>query len=147
MRPLACALLANPSDAPFLDPSISPTSNIFQFANAAVACHFLLLHGPLRQHAPRWLDPSGAEATMYLLAEGPLAAALIAWQCSWVMGSVDHTTSVLVHLLPGLALFCHRWLAPASTLEGALTQAWAKATSAAGVSGGGYADSAAWGVR
>ncbi|GAX75176.1 hypothetical protein CEUSTIGMA_g2620.t1 [Chlamydomonas eustigma] len=48
---------------------------------------------------------AGIQAAVYSLAEGPLAAALIAWQCAWVLGSVEHTTSVLVHLLPGLVMY------------------------------------------
>ena len=46
---------------------------------------------------PTWLAETrlrlglDAEAVVYVLCEGPLAAALIAWQCSWVMCSADHT--------------------------------------------------------
>ena len=77
-------------------------------------------------------------AMVYALADGPLAAALIAWQSAWVFGSTEHSIrcccalqlaqhlcketgegnilsfwrclprSVLIHLLPGLALFAHR---------------------------------------
>ncbi|EIE25281.1 hypothetical protein COCSUDRAFT_40577 [Coccomyxa subellipsoidea C-169] len=48
-------------------------------------------------------------AAVYALADGPLAAALIAWQSAWVFGSTEHSISVLIHLLPGLALFAHRY--------------------------------------
>ncbi|CAL5222529.1 g4904 [Coccomyxa viridis] len=48
-------------------------------------------------------------AMVYALADGPLAAALIAWQSAWVFGSTEHSISVLIHLLPGLALFAHRY--------------------------------------
>ncbi len=51
-----------------------------------------------------------AKAMLYSLADGPLAAALIAWQCSWVFSSPSHSISVLLHLLPGLALFVCRYV-------------------------------------
>ncbi len=31
------------------------------------------------------------EAMVYALADGPLAAALIAWQSAWVFGSTEHS--------------------------------------------------------
>jgi hypothetical protein len=52
------------------------------------------------------------EALAYSLADGPLAGALAAWQCPWVFSSAEHTTSVLMHLLPGLAVFAHRHHTP-----------------------------------
>ncbi|GIM01115.1 hypothetical protein Vretimale_5960 [Volvox reticuliferus] len=70
------------------------------FANLA-CCAFLLLRPEDRQ----------LEAAVYVLCEGPLAAALIAWQCAWLLGSPDHVISVLIHLMPGLAMYCHRFLA------------------------------------
>ncbi|KAG2425765.1 hypothetical protein HXX76_013391 [Chlamydomonas incerta] len=54
---------------------------------------------------------AGWEAAVYASCEGPLAGALVAWQCAWVMGSPDHIITVLMHSLPGLALFAHRHLA------------------------------------
>lgn len=33
----------------------------------------------------------GLAASVYVLSEGPLAAALMAWQCAWVLDSADHT--------------------------------------------------------
>jgi hypothetical protein len=32
----------------------------------------------------------GLQAAVYVLSEGPLAAALLAWQCAWVFDSPDH---------------------------------------------------------
>jgi hypothetical protein len=58
---------------------------------------------------PRRQDPRLA-AALYVLAEGPVAAALSAWQCAWVFSSAEHTVSVLIHLLPGLAMYAHRHL-------------------------------------
>ncbi|WIA28892.1 hypothetical protein OEZ86_011416 [Tetradesmus obliquus] len=52
------------------------------------------------------------EALVYALADGPIAGALVAWQCPWVFGSGEHTVSVLMHLLPGLAMFAHRHYTP-----------------------------------
>ncbi|KAG2447500.1 hypothetical protein HYH02_007426 [Chlamydomonas schloesseri] len=69
------------------------------FANLAAAAFFVWAPG----HA-------GWEAAVYGGCEGPLAGALVAWQCAWVMGSPDHIITVLMHSLPGLALFCHRYL-------------------------------------
>jgi pheromone shutdown protein TraB len=31
------------------------------------------------------------EALVYALADGPIAGALVAWQCPWVFGSGEHT--------------------------------------------------------
>eukprot|EP00879_Flechtneria_rotunda_P032583 GHRR01035815.1.p1 GENE.GHRR01035815.1~~GHRR01035815.1.p1 ORF type:complete len:149 (+),score=38.40 GHRR01035815.1:828-1274(+) len=53
------------------------------------------------------------EALVYALSDGPLAGALVAWQCPWVFGSGEHTVSVLMHLLPGLAVYAHRYHTPA----------------------------------
>ncbi|KAG2493754.1 hypothetical protein HYH03_007976 [Edaphochlamys debaryana] len=69
------------------------------FANFA-ALGFLLL-------AP---TDTRLEAVVYVLCEGPLAAALVVWRCAWLLGSHSHCISVLIHLLPGLALFAHRFL-------------------------------------
>ncbi|KXZ41935.1 hypothetical protein GPECTOR_239g565 [Gonium pectorale] len=73
-----------------------------RFAN--VACLAFLLLAP---EDPRY------EAAVYVLCEGPLAAALFAWQCAWLGSSPNHIISVLIHQLPGLVLFCHRFLTPA----------------------------------
>ena len=70
-----------------------------QFANAIVIL-WLTLQNPASPAARGW------QAAVYCTAEGPVAAALIAWQCAWVLGSTEHTTSVLLHLLPGLAMYC-----------------------------------------
>jgi hypothetical protein len=43
-------------------------------------------------HNDAALSASGMQAAVYSVAEGPLAAALIAWQCAWVLGSMEHTT-------------------------------------------------------
>lgn len=42
---------------------------------------------------------------LYALADGPVAMALIAWANAWAFHSQEHVISVLIHLLPGLALF------------------------------------------
>ncbi|KAK3272103.1 hypothetical protein CYMTET_19581 [Cymbomonas tetramitiformis] len=47
------------------------------------------------------------QAMTFAIAEGPVATAIIAWRCSWVFGSNDHIISVLLHFLPGLAVFSH----------------------------------------
>ena len=39
---------------------------------------------------------------------GPVAGAIVVWRCSYYFGSYDHVVSVLIHLLPALALFSHR---------------------------------------
>jgi Protein of unknown function (DUF2838) len=57
-------------------------------------------------------DDARLEALTAALADGPLAAALAAWQCPWLFGSGEHTVSVLMHMLPGLALFAHRYHTP-----------------------------------
>jgi hypothetical protein len=57
-------------------------------------------------------DDERFESLVYAMADGPLAGALVAWQCPWVFGSGEHQVSVLMHLLPGLALFAHRYHTP-----------------------------------
>jgi hypothetical protein len=42
---------------------------------------------------------------LYALADGPVAMALVAWANAWAFHSQEHITSVLIHLLPGLAMF------------------------------------------
>lgn len=36
-------------------------------------------------------DSPEAEALVYALSDGPLAGALVAWQCAWVFGDSEHT--------------------------------------------------------
>jgi len=48
-------------------------------------------------------------ALVFAMNEGPLAGALVVWQCAWVFGSREHTFSALMHLLPGLAVHCNRY--------------------------------------
>lgn len=71
------------------------------FAAAAAALFLLFLP-----------DDPRAEAAAYALTEGPLAAALAAWQCRLQFGSLEHTVSTHLHLLPGLAVVAHRYAAP-----------------------------------
>lgn len=71
------------------------------FVNFAVAW-FLL--SPIESRDPR------VEAALYALADGPVAVAIAAWQTAWVFSSTEHTISVLVHLMPGLAMYAHRHL-------------------------------------
>ncbi|EFN58064.1 hypothetical protein CHLNCDRAFT_142330 [Chlorella variabilis] len=74
----------------------------FCYAVAAATAAFLCL--------PARLQHPGLEAAVYALADGPVSAALVAWQCAWVFHSPDHTVSVLLHLLPGLAMAAHHHL-------------------------------------
>ena len=51
----------------------------------------------------------------FVLANGPLAWAIVVWRNSFVFHSVDKFTSVVIHALPPLVMYCERWhLAPAS---------------------------------
>lgn len=56
------------------------------------------------------LHDARLEAALYALADGPVAGALVVWQCAWVFSSSDHTLSVLIHLLPGLAMYAQHHL-------------------------------------
>jgi len=67
-------------------------------ANAVV-----LLHLTVAPLSPR------LAALSFVLADGPLAWAIYAWRTPWVFSSVELTTSVMIHLLPGLALFGNRF--------------------------------------
>mmetsp|Transcript_15772 Transcript_15772/g.34192 ORF Transcript_15772/g.34192 Transcript_15772/m.34192 type:complete len:448 (-) Transcript_15772:325-1668(-) len=51
-------------------------------------------------------DPR-VQALVWSMAQGPVAGAIIVWRCSWVFGFADHMVSVLIHLLPGLAVLSH----------------------------------------
>lgn len=91
----------------------SPRNSFFlldfcYFVNLATIA-FLLL-------PPALQDPR-AEAAIYALSDGPVAFALVAWQCAWVFSSFDHTVSVLIHLMPGLAMYAHHHLPRVATLR------------------------------
>lgn len=73
-------------------PSLS--ISLYQWINLATIA--LLLGPPV---------PASWEASGRALADGPIAAALLVWQCPWDFGSWSAGTSVLLHLLPGLALY------------------------------------------
>ena len=51
--------------------------------------------------------PWNPQALVWSMAQGPVAGAIIVWRCSWVFGFADHMVSVLIHLLPGLAVLAH----------------------------------------
>jgi hypothetical protein len=57
---------------------------------------------------PDHVAVSRAERVALALADGPLAGALLAWQCAYGP-SADHNVSVWLHTLPGLALFARKW--------------------------------------
>ncbi|GFH27746.1 uncharacterized protein HaLaN_26120, partial [Haematococcus lacustris] len=61
------------------------------FANALIVAYLLWLEAqpPLTSQRSTQLA-AGLQAMTYTLAEGPLAAALLAWQCAWVLDSPDH---------------------------------------------------------
>lgn len=58
------------------------------------------------------------EAVAFVLAEGPVGGAIMAWRCQWVFGSIDHQISFLLHFLPGLAMFTHRYYGDYGLAEG-----------------------------
>jgi hypothetical protein len=87
---------------------------------AAAAAAFLLF-------AP---DDRRIEAAVYALTEGPLAAALAAWQCRYQLGSAEHTVSTHLHLLPGLAIVAHRYAAPSGVRGWRAIAAHLRATAA-----------------
>ena len=87
-------LIASPRNAFFL-------FDFCYFVNASVIA-FLVL--PPAYRDPHW------EAALYALADGPVAFGMLAWQCAWVLSSKEHTISVLIHLLPGLAMYSHHHL-------------------------------------
>lgn len=101
-----------------VQPRNSPYLFDFCYAVAGTTAAFLVWP-QARQHPQ-------LEAVVYALADGPVAGALVAWQCAWVFHSPDHTISVLLHLLPGLAMAVHHHLpgrdapAAAAALPGGL---------------------------
>ena len=46
-----------------------------------------------------------------MLANGPLAWAILVWRNSFVFHSVDKVTSTFIHAMPPLVTFCQRWMA------------------------------------
>lgn len=48
-------------------------------------------------------------STAFALSDGPLSGALIVWRCPYVFGSLEATTSVMIHVLPGLGIYAHRY--------------------------------------
>lgn len=76
----------------------------FCYAANALVIIFIIASWPLLRLHSGWFS------FVYVVAEGPLAAALIAWQCAWVFSNVEHTLSTLIHLLPGLCMFALRHL-------------------------------------
>jgi len=46
----------------------------------------------------------------FVVANGPVATAILAWRNSLVFHDIDKTTTVVVHAFPALATFCVRWL-------------------------------------
>mmetsp|Transcript_8258 Transcript_8258/g.51405 ORF Transcript_8258/g.51405 Transcript_8258/m.51405 type:complete len:385 (+) Transcript_8258:281-1435(+) len=63
------------------------------------------------------------EAVAFVLAEGPVGMAIMAWRCQWVFGSIDHQISFLLHFLPGLAMFTHRYYGDYGLAEGGCVHA------------------------
>ena len=81
---------------------------IWSYAGGAAALGTIaLLVGP--PVPPAW------EASARALADGPIAAALLVWQCPWDFGVWSAGTSVLLHLLPGLALYARAHHPPPPT--------------------------------
>jgi hypothetical protein len=77
----------------------------FCYAANVLVIIFLLTSWPWNTAMhPGWF------ALVYVVAEGPLAGALLAWQCAWIFSNIEHTLSTLIHLLPGLSLFALRHL-------------------------------------
>ena len=89
------------------------------FANAAVAAWLLIgeergIGGMIGEEVK-----NNVKAAIVALAEGPLAAAAIAWRCSWCPGmTMSHLVSTLVHVLPGAALFSRELVAVAAAAGG-----------------------------
>ncbi|KAG0238617.1 hypothetical protein BGW42_004379 [Actinomortierella wolfii] len=54
---------------------------------------------------------------IWLLCNGPLAFAIIAWRNSLVLHSLDRVTSVYIHLSPPITLYAIRWLYPDPLFE------------------------------
>lgn len=93
------------------------------FANVAVAAWLLFGErggegggiGRWRSRESETSTRRNFRAAVVALAEGPLAAAAIAWRCSWCPGmSASHLVSTLVHVLPGAALFAREVTAGAA---------------------------------
>ena len=89
------------------------------FANAAVAA-WLLLEGGGEAEKNTEDGTRNLRAAVVALAEGPLAAAALAWRCGWCPGMpLSHLISTLVHVLPGAALFAREVTAAAAAAAAA----------------------------
>lgn len=94
----------------------------FFMADFCYAANLLALAAIMAGPAHRRLD-----AVASAVADGPLAGALLAWQCAYGP-SADHAVSVGVHALPGMALWARRWFGEGGARAGraprAHTLAW-----------------------
>ena len=80
----------------------------FFLADFCYAANVLVLGVVVAAAARDTTTISRVERVAAALADGPLSGALLAWQCAYGP-SLDHSVSVLVHVLPGLALFARKW--------------------------------------
>ena len=87
--------------------AVAEPVNLFYLADY---CYFVNAAAFLFLLAPPAARSARLEAAVYAMADGPIAFALIAWECAWVWSSPEHSVSVLLHLLPGLAMFAYRHL-------------------------------------
>ncbi|EED88208.1 predicted protein, partial [Thalassiosira pseudonana CCMP1335] len=46
---------------------------------------------------------------LFSISNGPLALAVVMWRNSLVFHSMDKMTSMFIHVLPSLVMFCRRW--------------------------------------
>lgn len=58
--------------------------------------------------------PSGAYLfeTVFMIANGPVAMAVIAWRNALVFHDLDKVTSAFIHAMPPLLTYCQRWYYP-----------------------------------
>lgn len=54
-------------------------------------------------------DSAALAQVLFAAANGPLAAAIVAWCNSLVFHSLDKTTSLIIHMFPALVSYCYRW--------------------------------------
>ena len=61
------------------------------------------------QHIYKYPENVSFAKAMFSICNGPLAVAVVMWRNSLVFHSMDKMTSMFIHCLPSIVLFCRRW--------------------------------------
>lgn len=57
----------------------------------------------------RYPDNVALAKSLFSICNGPIAGAVVMWRNSLVFHSMDKMTSMFIHMLPPIVMFCRRW--------------------------------------